>query len=66
MYVCNCNGVRCHQVDEAIAQGAGKPRQVLAHYGHEPQCGRCLPEIAERLIAQRHTCEREAASIAAE
>jgi bacterioferritin-associated ferredoxin len=67
MFVCNCNGVRCRQVDEAIQAGAAKPRAVLAHHGHQPQCGRCLPEIAERLReARRDVCEREAAAIAAE
>jgi bacterioferritin-associated ferredoxin len=51
MYVCNCNGVKCCQVDAAIREGAATPRAVLAHHGHEPCCGRCLPEIAERLKA---------------
>jgi bacterioferritin-associated ferredoxin len=47
MYVCNCNGVTRREVDEAIAEGADTPAQVLAHHGCEPCCGRCLPEIAD-------------------
>ncbi len=49
MYVCNCNGVRCHEVDQAIRRGARTPKQVLAHHGHEPQCCRCLVEIGDRI-----------------
>ena len=49
MYVCNCNGVTDREVDEAIAAGARRPKDVLAHHGCEPCCGRCLPEIADCL-----------------
>jgi bacterioferritin-associated ferredoxin len=66
MFVCNCNGVRCREVDEAIEAGAQKPRAVLAYHGHEPQCGRCLPEIADRLLAHREQCAAACALIAAE
>jgi bacterioferritin-associated ferredoxin len=50
MYVCNCNGVTRSEVVEAICAGARAPKEVLAHHGCEPCCGRCLPEIAESLI----------------
>jgi bacterioferritin-associated ferredoxin len=53
MYVCNCNGVKCRDVEAAIEAGARNPRGVLAHHGHQPCCGRCLPEIADRLISRR-------------
>lgn len=49
MYICNCNGVRCREVDQAIVRGARSPRQVLAQFGHKPQCCRCLKEIALRI-----------------
>ena len=52
MYVCNCNGVTDREVDEAIAAGARRPKDVLAHHGCEPCCGRCLPEIAEQVERQ--------------
>lgn len=53
MFVCNCNGVRCRDVDAAIAAGAATPRAVLAHHDVAPCCGRCLPEIAGRLKSAR-------------
>ena len=49
MFVCNCNGIRCKQVDEAIRAGARRPQAVHAHHGCKAQCGRCLPEIADRI-----------------
>ena len=49
MFVCNCNGIRCKQVDEAIRAGARRPAAVHAHHGCKAQCGRCLPEIADRI-----------------
>lgn len=49
MYVCNCNGIRSKDVDEAIRAGARKPRAVHAHHGCEVQCARCLPEIVDRI-----------------
>ncbi len=51
MFVCNCNGIRCKQVDEAIQAGARRPQAVHAHYGCKAQCGRCIPEIADRIRA---------------
>ena len=51
MYVCNCNGVTRREVEEAIAEGARRPKDVLAHHGCEPCCGRCLPEIAEGIAS---------------
>ena len=49
MYVCNCNGVTKSEVVEAIEAGAQRPKDVLAHHGCEPCCGRCLSEIAESI-----------------
>jgi bacterioferritin-associated ferredoxin len=49
MYVCNCNGVRERDADRAIAAGAMTPRAVLRACGVDPQCGRCLPELAARI-----------------
>lgn len=49
MFVCNCNGIRCRQVDEAIRAGARNPQGVHKHHGCKAQCGRCLPEIADRI-----------------
>ncbi|MES1200666.1 MAG: (2Fe-2S)-binding protein [Pseudomonadota bacterium] len=62
MYVCNCNGVTEREVEEAIAAGARRPKEVLAHHGCEPCCGRCLPEIAEDYLKPA----KEGALVAAE
>jgi bacterioferritin-associated ferredoxin len=43
-------------VDAAIEAGARTPRAVHHACGTKPQCGRCLPEIADRLRAAR-ACE---------
>ena len=51
MFVCNCNGIRCKQVDEAIRAGARRPAAVHTHHGCKVQCARCLPEIADRIRA---------------
>ena len=63
MFVCNCNGIRCKQVDEAIRAGARKPRQVHAHHGCEVQCARCLPEIADRIREARSVDQASAAAL---
>jgi bacterioferritin-associated ferredoxin len=57
MYVCNCNGVKRREVDEAIRGGADDPEAVLGHFGLEPCCGRCLPDIADQICLARQTCQ---------
>ncbi len=47
MYVCNCNGITEREVRIAVQSGAKCWREVHAHNGCEPCCGRCEPEIAE-------------------
>jgi bacterioferritin-associated ferredoxin len=66
MYVCNCNGVRCGEVDQAIRRGARTPKQVLAQHGHEPQCCRCLKEIAGRIKEARSQPEAGFARVVVE
>lgn len=53
MFVCNCNGIRCGEVQEAILDGARTPQAVHRRRGCKAQCGRCLPEIADRIRAAR-------------
>jgi bacterioferritin-associated ferredoxin len=64
MYVCNCNGIRSRQVDEAIRAGARRPAAVHAHHGCEVQCARCLPEIASRIREVRSADHAPAERIA--
>lgn len=49
MFVCNCNGIRCGEVEEAIRSGARTPQAVHRQRGCKAQCGRCIPEIADRI-----------------
>jgi bacterioferritin-associated ferredoxin len=49
MFVCNCNGIRCREVEEAIRSGARTPQAVHRRHGCKAQCGRCIPEIADRI-----------------
>lgn len=53
MYVCTCNGIPERKIEAAIADGARSPRAVHHACGAKPQCGRCLPEIADRLRNSR-------------
>jgi len=53
MFVCNCNGIRCGEVQEAIQAGARTPQAVHRRRGCKAQCGRCLPEIADRIREAR-------------
>lgn len=55
MYVCNCNGLTLRQVDAAIRDGAAGWRDVYDRYGAEPQCGKCVPEICQRLHGARES-----------
>ncbi len=62
MFVCNCHGIRMRDVDAACAAGCRTPREVFAHAADaEPCCGRCVPEIRERMHRLR-----EATPVAAE
>ena len=45
MYVCNCNGITERQVTAAVKAGAARWKDVHAHYGCVPQCGKCQCEI---------------------
>jgi bacterioferritin-associated ferredoxin len=48
MYLCICNALRQSQLAETAAQeGVETPACVFKAHGTKPQCGRCLPDIAE-------------------
>ena len=52
MYVCNCNGIREHQVRAAIEAGAQRPAEVFRACGSRPQCARCVCEIKDMIDDQ--------------
>ena len=45
MYICVCNAITDKQVRAATEAGAVSWREVHAHHGHIPQCGKCEYEI---------------------
>ena len=49
MYVCNCNGINERQVRVAVEAGAAHWKDVHAHYGCVPQCGKCQCEIIDAI-----------------
>lgn len=49
MYVCNCNGITEKQVDVARKNGADSWPAVYAYYNCEPKCGKCIPDVCQRL-----------------
>ena len=61
MYVCNCNGIRERDVNQAIEAGASKPVDVFRHCNTSAQCAKCVCDM-RRLIQD----SGEALSYAAE
>lgn len=56
MIVCVCNAKNCRSVREALAQGPHINTPLAAHraMGTKPQCGRCLPSIADMIDETRN------------
>lgn len=46
MYVCLCNALRDRDL-AAAADGATSVGEVFRRCGRRPQCGKCLPDVAE-------------------
>lgn len=61
MYVCNCNGIRERDVQQAIEAGASKPVEVFRHCQGAAQCAKCVCDM--RCMIQ---ASQEALRIAAE
>ena len=49
MYICICNALTDKQIDTALEDGAVNWSAVYAHYQCEPKCGKCIPQICERV-----------------
>ncbi len=45
MYVCNCNGIRQRDVQQAIEAGAEKPADVFRHCQGAAQCAKCVCDM---------------------
>jgi bacterioferritin-associated ferredoxin len=56
MFVCICNALR----DRDLAEAAGDARSVADVFrrcGRRPQCGKCLPDVAQ-MIEDARRCDR--------
>ncbi len=56
MYICICNGITDRQVKAAVRAGATGWKDVHAHHGCQPNCGKCQCEIVEAIA--EHGAER--------
>jgi bacterioferritin-associated ferredoxin len=45
MYVCNCNGIKERDVQQAIDAGAQKPADVFRHCQTAAQCAKCVCDM---------------------
>jgi len=51
MYVCLCNAINDKKMSSVITNDTRHVGDVFRSCGHKPQCGKCLPNVAE-LIAE--------------
>lgn len=51
MFVCVCNAINDRTVSEVLARSPqiGTPAALHRACGSKPQCGRCLPSMAEMI-----------------
>jgi len=61
MIHCVCRNINTQKVDEAAASGAQCAQSVLAHHGHNFNCGGCKVSIETRLAELSVTPILEAA-----
>ncbi len=64
MYICICNALK----DKELAAASGDARtvaDVFRRCGRRPQCGKCLPDVAQ-MIEDARDLESGPQSIAAE
>jgi len=52
MYVCICNALKDREL-AAASKGARTVAEVFRACGKRPQCGKCLPDVAEMIEASR-------------
>ncbi len=52
MYVCICNALRDKQL-AAASHGARTVAEVFRRCGKRPQCGKCLPDVAQMIETTR-------------
>lgn len=65
MYVCICNALREKQLSEAADGDVRTVIEVFRRCGARPQCGKCLPDVAE-VIERNRMAESKGTALAAE
>lgn len=53
MYVCLCNGYRCHEVREVAREGARSVEEAYLMLGEGPCCGRCVATAQAMIDEER-------------
>jgi bacterioferritin-associated ferredoxin len=61
MYVCLCQGVTSHVVEEAVAGGARTSKEVASACGAGRDCGRCRRTV--RAIIEAYFADATSAGI---
>jgi bacterioferritin-associated ferredoxin len=55
MYVCNCNGIREHQVLKVVEGGARRPCDIFQQHNCKVKCGRCVEEMRAFLVNRQNS-----------
>ena len=58
MYVCVCNAIREDELRHAARRVAGDAAAVYEALGCSVQCGTCLDEAEEMIVAERACCRQ--------
>ncbi|GAB4525351.1 MAG: (2Fe-2S)-binding protein [Amphiplicatus sp.] len=53
MYVCICNALNDKELADAARAEARSVADVFRRCGRRPQCGKCLPDIAQMIEEAR-------------
>ena len=62
MYVCICNALKDKELAAAASEEARCVADVFRKCGHRPQCGKCLPDVAQIIEdQQQNNCVKLAA-----
>jgi bacterioferritin-associated ferredoxin len=56
MYVCICNALKDKELASA-SEGARTVAEVFRRCGRRPQCGKCLPDVAQMIEDTRAQSE---------
>lgn len=53
MYICICNALKDRELAAAARNDARSVADVFRRCGKKPQCGRCLPDVAQIIEDER-------------